>query len=86
MVTRGICLSEEQIVTNVSNAFTRAIESSTRFGIHDLKLSSTHIYKQVSKGPKMGPNKQLIGLTTESQRVVSEFEVTAILILYGLPR
>ncbi|KAF2537210.1 hypothetical protein F2Q68_00019123 [Brassica cretica] len=34
----------------------------------------------------MGPNKQLIGLTTESQRVVSEFEVTAILILYGLPR
>ncbi|KAH0856769.1 hypothetical protein HID58_085030 [Brassica napus] len=56
VVTRGICLSEEQIVTNVS------------------------------KGPKMGPNKQLIGLTTESQRVVSEFEVTAILILYGLPR
>ncbi|CAN6970628.1 unnamed protein product [Brassica rapa subsp. trilocularis] len=56
VVTRGICLSEEQIVTNVS------------------------------KGPKMGENKQLTGKTTESQRVVSGCPVTAILILYGLPR
>ncbi|KAF8051218.1 hypothetical protein N665_1776s0007 [Sinapis alba] len=56
VVTRGICLSEEQIVTSVS------------------------------KGPKLGPNKQLTGMATESQRVVSECEVTAILILYGLPR
>ncbi|CDY45247.1 BnaA07g12430D [Brassica napus] len=56
VVTRGICLSEEQIVTSVS------------------------------KGPKMGPNKQLIGKTTESQKVVSGCPVTAILILYGLPR
>ncbi|KAL0657086.1 hypothetical protein Bca4012_077670 [Brassica carinata] len=56
VVTRGICLSEEQIVTSVS------------------------------KGPKLGPNKQLIGKTTESQKVVSGCPVTAILILYGLPR
>ncbi|CAN6855089.1 unnamed protein product [Brassica oleracea] len=56
VVTRGICLSEEQIVTNVS------------------------------KGPKMGENKHLTGKTTESQRVVSGCPVTAILILYGLPR
>ncbi|CAH2043098.1 unnamed protein product [Thlaspi arvense] len=57
MVTRGICLSEEQIVTSVSER------------------------------PRMGPNKkQLIGMRRESQRVASECEVTAILILYGLPR
>ncbi|KAG2278054.1 hypothetical protein Bca52824_060609 [Brassica carinata] len=34
----------------------------------------------------MGENKQLTGKTTESQRVVSGCPVTAILILYGLPR
>lgn len=34
----------------------------------------------------MGPHKQLIGMATESQRVVRDCEVTAILILYGLPR
>ena len=34
----------------------------------------------------MGQNKQPIGLVTESQMVVSECEVTAILVLYGLPR
>ncbi|KAJ0239034.1 Powdery mildew resistance protein [Hirschfeldia incana] len=56
VVTRGICLSKNQIVTSVSVR------------------------------PRMGRNKQLIGLVTESQRVVSECEVTAILVLYGLPR
>uniref|UniRef100_A0A0D3D8F7 Protein DA1-like domain-containing protein n=1 Tax=Brassica oleracea var. oleracea TaxID=109376 RepID=A0A0D3D8F7_BRAOL len=34
----------------------------------------------------MGPHNQLIDMVTESQRVVSDCEVTAILILYGLPR
>ncbi|KFK28340.1 hypothetical protein AALP_AA8G503600 [Arabis alpina] len=55
VVTRGICLSEEQTVTSVK------------------------------KGPKMGPNNKLIDMETESQ-TVSGCEVTAILILYGLPR
>ncbi|KAL0686148.1 hypothetical protein Bca4012_052996 [Brassica carinata] len=52
VVTRGICLSKEKMVTRV---------------------------------PK-GPNKQLIGMARESQRFVRECSVTAILILYGLPR
>ncbi|KAF3488676.1 hypothetical protein F2Q69_00055034 [Brassica cretica] len=56
VVIRGICLSENQIVTSVSER------------------------------PPMGQNKQPIGLVTESQMVVSECEVTAILVLYGLPR
>ncbi|KAL0760582.1 hypothetical protein Bca101_076732 [Brassica carinata] len=56
VVIRGICLSENQIATSVSER------------------------------PPMGQNKQPIGLVTESQMVVSECEVTAILVLYGLPR
>ncbi|KAJ0236583.1 Protein DA1-related 6 [Hirschfeldia incana] len=57
VVTRGICLSEVQMVTSVA------------------------------KGPKMGPNKkQLEGKATESQWVDTGCPVTAILILYGLPR
>lgn len=89
MVTRGICLSEVQTVTSVSKTlfFVRALESETH-KILDLKLSvfSTHV--QVSKGPKRGGhnNKQLEGKVTESQQVDSGCPVTAILILYGLPR
>ncbi|KAG5411258.1 hypothetical protein IGI04_007577 [Brassica rapa subsp. trilocularis] len=53
VVTRGICLSEEKMVTRVSR----------------------------------GRNKQLVGMAREeSQRVVREPKVIAILILYGLPR
>ncbi|XP_023643440.1 protein DA1-related 6 [Capsella rubella] len=58
VVTRGICLSEEQTVDSVS------------------------------QGPTRGPGNKLTltGMATEPQRVVRECEVTAILILYGLPR
>ncbi|XP_010484619.1 PREDICTED: protein DA1-related 7-like [Camelina sativa] len=56
VVTRGICLSEEQFVDSVL------------------------------KRPIMGPNKELVGMVTEPQRVIGGCEVTAILILYGLPR
>ncbi|KAL1204303.1 Protein DA1-related 7 [Cardamine amara subsp. amara] len=56
MLTRGICLSEGQMV------------------------------KSVTKRPIMGPNDKLVGMDTKSQRVVGGCEVTAILILYGLPR
>jgi hypothetical protein len=56
MVVRGICLSEEQIVTSVSQGVRRML------------------------------NKQILDTVTESQRVVRKCEVTAILILYGLPR
>jgi len=38
------------------------------------------------KKPTMGPNGELVGLGTEPQKVVGGCEVTAILILYGLPR
>uniref|UniRef100_A0A0D3D8F8 Protein DA1-like domain-containing protein n=1 Tax=Brassica oleracea var. oleracea TaxID=109376 RepID=A0A0D3D8F8_BRAOL len=44
------------------------------------------IITSVSKRPGMGPHNQLIDMVTDSQRVVRDCEVTAILILYGLPR
>ncbi|CAH8332736.1 unnamed protein product [Eruca vesicaria subsp. sativa] len=49
-------------------------------------LSEAQTVTSVSKRPRIGPQNQLIGMVTESQRVVSDCEVTAILILYGLPR
>ncbi|KAG7535768.1 Protein DA1-like [Arabidopsis thaliana x Arabidopsis arenosa] len=59
MATRGICLSEEQMVTSVSKI----------------------------KRQRMGPNKQLVlEIVPKSQMVLRKCEVTAILILYGLPR
>ncbi|KAL1204308.1 Protein DA1-related 6 [Cardamine amara subsp. amara] len=49
-------------------------------------LSEAQNVISVSKGPRMGPSKQLMGMDTESQWVDRECEVSAILILYGLPR
>ncbi|KAJ0239033.1 Protein DA1-related 6 [Hirschfeldia incana] len=49
-------------------------------------LSEAQTVTSVSKKPRLGPHNQLIDMVTESQRVVSDCEVTAILILYGLPR
>ncbi|XP_020891674.1 protein DA1-related 6 isoform X1 [Arabidopsis lyrata subsp. lyrata] len=49
-------------------------------------LSEAQTVDSVSQRPIMGPNNKLIGMATEPQRVTRECEVTAILILYGLPR
>ncbi|CAL9245178.1 unnamed protein product [Arabidopsis halleri] len=49
-------------------------------------LSEEQTVNNVLKRPNMGPNNELVGMVTESQRVIGGCEVTAILILYGLPR
>ncbi|XP_004300585.1 PREDICTED: protein DA1-related 1-like isoform X2 [Fragaria vesca subsp. vesca] len=54
--TRGLCLSEEQTVTNIS------------------------------RRPKIGAGYRMIDMITETYRLVRHCEVTAILVLYGLPR
>ncbi|KAL1204304.1 Protein DA1-related 3 [Cardamine amara subsp. amara] len=54
-VTRGLCLSEEHVVTSIK------------------------------RKPRMGPNKKLIEMVTETQTVTG-CEVTGILIIYGLPK
>ncbi|CAH2043100.1 unnamed protein product [Thlaspi arvense] len=52
-----------------------------------LHIEVQQMVTSVTKGPRMGPNKQLIiDTVTESHRVSRKCEVTAILILYGLPR
>ncbi|KAG0466173.1 hypothetical protein HPP92_017753 [Vanilla planifolia] len=54
--TRGLCMSEEQIVSTVS------------------------------RRPRFGPGFSIIELVTEPFRLTRQCEVTAILILFGLPR
>lgn len=54
--TRGLCLSEEQIVSTIS------------------------------RRPSIGAGKRIIDMTTEPFRLIRRCDVTAILILYGLPR
>jgi hypothetical protein len=49
-------------------------------------MSEQKIMTYVSEEPRTGQNKQLIDMDTEPQGVVHECKVTAILILYGLPR
>ena len=63
------------------NTLLRALESKTIW-----EFMTLIILVQVSKRPRMGPHNQLIDMVTDSQRVVRDCEVTAILILYGLPR
>ncbi|XP_013609647.1 PREDICTED: protein DA1-related 3-like [Brassica oleracea var. oleracea] len=50
-----------------------------------LCLSEVQNVTSVKEGPKMGPNNKLTDMVTETQ-VVSGCPVTAILIIYGLPR
>ncbi|KAI4327538.1 hypothetical protein L6164_019987 [Bauhinia variegata] len=54
--TRGLCLSEEQTVTNIL------------------------------RRPKIGAGYRVIDMITEPYRLIRRCEVTAILVLYGLPR
>uniref|UniRef100_A0A8R7U409 LIM zinc-binding domain-containing protein n=1 Tax=Triticum urartu TaxID=4572 RepID=A0A8R7U409_TRIUA len=54
--TRGLCLSEEQIV------------------------------RMISRRPIIGPGNKMIDISTAPQKLVRRCEVTAILVLYALPR
>ncbi|KFK28339.1 hypothetical protein AALP_AA8G503500 [Arabis alpina] len=49
-------------------------------------LSEERIISIVSRAPKMGPNGIFIDMGTESQMLVRQCEVTAVLVMYGLPR
>ncbi|XP_021689134.1 protein DA1-related 1 isoform X1 [Hevea brasiliensis] len=51
-----------------------------------LCLSEEHIITTVSRRPRIGAGYRFIDLITEPYRLNRECEVTAILILYGLPR
>lgn len=87
--TRGLCLSEEQTVSTVR------ILLSSSFNLNIFKLYSNFFeYKNISfaldfqifRMPGMGTGNPVIDMRTEPYRLTRRCEVTAILILYGLPR
>ncbi|KAF2576586.1 hypothetical protein F2Q70_00000772 [Brassica cretica] len=53
--------------------------------VRSVKCHKCKTFQVVKEGPKMGPNNKLTDMVTETQ-VVSGCPVTAILIIYGLPR
>ncbi|KAJ0732428.1 putative transcription factor interactor and regulator LIM family [Helianthus annuus] len=77
--TRGLCLSEEQTVTSVSLIF-------LHFGAFEPNDDGIWFCEfQILKRPKIGGH-GLIGMRTQPQKLTRRCEVTAILVLYGLPR
>ncbi|CAA2985274.1 DA1 isoform X1 [Olea europaea subsp. europaea] len=54
----------------------------------DLKAMNEAMYgeKLIQRRPKIGAGNQVTDVTTEPYKLTSKFDVTAILILYGLPR
>lgn len=90
--TRGLCLSEEQTVTSV--CFCRVVmlfaflfkivnqPIKVLIGIEIILIN--HV--QILGRPRMGGQRRLIGMKTQLQKLTRKCEVTAILVLYGLPR
>ncbi|KAL6572633.1 hypothetical protein OROMI_013591 [Orobanche minor] len=69
--TRGLCLSEEQTVSTVRL----------------MSLLNAKLDHQILRRPRMGGgNHRVTGMRTEPYKLTRHCEVTAILILYGLPR
>ncbi|XP_040987055.1 protein DA1-related 1-like isoform X3 [Juglans microcarpa x Juglans regia] len=54
--------------------------------IRGLCLSEVQTVPTISRRPRIGADYQFIGMRTEPYRLIRRCEVTAILILYGLPR
>lgn len=91
--TRGLCLSEEQTVTTVrvfENFF--LILSQTVGAFFVVCLWTRDLYcteldnLQVLWRPRFGPGNQARNIITEPYKLTRRCDVTAILILYGLPR
>ncbi|KAG6729485.1 hypothetical protein I3842_01G031400 [Carya illinoinensis] len=54
--------------------------------IRGLCLSEVQTVPTISRRPRIGANHQFIDMKTEPRRLIRRCEVTAILVLYGLPR
>ena len=87
--TRGLCLSEEQTVTSVCFRrveilflfFLLILVIGVSMGIQPVLVN--HV--QILKRPKIGGHR-LVGMRTQPQKLIRRCDVTAILVLYGLPR
>lgn len=57
------------------------------YGVLVLQYYVLFIHRiQISRRPKIGAGYRIIGMITEPYKLIRECEVTAILILYSLPR
>ncbi|KAK4794626.1 hypothetical protein SAY86_012620 [Trapa natans] len=83
--TRGLCLSEEHIISTVCIHFSHSY--TLKYLLRKIHLLyQTWIYVcQVSRGPRIG-REETADMVTEPCRLVCQYEVTGILVLYGLPR
>lgn len=86
--TRGLCLSEEQTVTSVrfrrvAILFIQNCRIAIRVYIGIELVLVNHV--QILKRPRIGGHR-LVGMRTQPQKLIRRCEVTAILVLYGLPR
>ena len=83
--TRGLCLSEEQTISTVrtykySCFFLCPSHLLISFNYHELRKH------QVLRRPRIGAGNRAMDMRTEPYKLTRRCEVTAILILYGLPR
>jgi hypothetical protein len=93
--TRGLCLSEEQTVTSVCNqtfvlsSFVFLNLNEINEGINCLLGAFLVLFLfyvvQILKRPRVGGHR-FVGIRTQPQKLTRKCEVTAILVLYGLPR
>lgn len=92
--TRGLCLSEEQTVSTVGLSFHDILPLQCYIYIcvcactqilyrTYLRINSKY---QIIRRPRIGANYRIMDMFTEPLRLVRRCEVTAILILYSLPR
>lgn len=86
--TRGLCLSEEQTVSSVRVDYFVPVNtlSSSMIGSLFCNIIVPFFCDQILRRPKIGAGNRITGMRTGSQKLTRRCEVTAILILYGLPR
>lgn len=81
--TRGLCLSEEQTISTVRMFTVKVIFVIVIF-LFVFNLLLVCIY-QITRRPKVGAGR-IMDMFTEPYKLIRRCEVTAILILYSLPR
>lgn len=84
--TRGLCLSEEQTVTSVS-PHNLHLCFGFEIIVHCFQPYNLWVREiiQILRRPRIGGHR-LVGMRTQPQKLTRRCEVTAILVLYGLPR
>lgn len=86
--TRGLCLSEEQTVSSVGaldTFFFSPFFSVNKYVRIWVLTFALYGFLKIQKKPRIGRNR-ILDMKTHPQKLTRRCEVTAILVLYGLPR